>query len=196
MILKKIISGGQIGADQAGLRAAKVFGFETGGYAPKGYRTLSGPNPELGLNYGLIALESPEYPVRTQANVEAADGTLRLAFDFGTPGEKATFRAIKELGKPWFDVHLSLDPPRPVPSTVASWILGMNIQTLNIAGNADERTYVAAFGYLCRVFMEYGLKPIKPKLTAKVNRKRKGCFHAFNSQGICIRCNARLDWEK
>jgi Circularly permutated YpsA SLOG family len=39
MLLKKIISGGQTGADQAGLRTAKRLGIETGGWMPQGWRT-------------------------------------------------------------------------------------------------------------------------------------------------------------
>ena len=43
----KVISGGQTGVDQAALRAAKAAGIETGGWMPKGFRTLAGPRPEF-----------------------------------------------------------------------------------------------------------------------------------------------------
>ncbi|MFZ8324119.1 YpsA SLOG family protein, partial [Staphylococcus aureus] len=42
MKLKKVISGGQTGADQAGLRAGKAAGLETGGMVPKGCLTDDG----------------------------------------------------------------------------------------------------------------------------------------------------------
>jgi hypothetical protein len=41
-MLKKIISGAQTGADFAGLIVAKHFGYETGGWMPKGYKNLDG----------------------------------------------------------------------------------------------------------------------------------------------------------
>jgi len=46
MILKKIISGGQTGADQAGLDAAIEYGLPHGGWIPKGRLTESGTLPE------------------------------------------------------------------------------------------------------------------------------------------------------
>jgi hypothetical protein len=51
-MLRKVISGGQTGVDQAFLRAAWRACLETGGTAPKGWRTDKGPNPGL-AQYGL-----------------------------------------------------------------------------------------------------------------------------------------------
>ena len=47
MTLTTIISGGQTGADQAGLLAAQALGLQTGGWAPHGWRTDAGPAPWL-----------------------------------------------------------------------------------------------------------------------------------------------------
>lgn len=49
----KIISGGQIGADIAALRAAKEHGLETGGWATSRFMTRYGPLPSMGDVYGL-----------------------------------------------------------------------------------------------------------------------------------------------
>ena len=46
-----IISGGQTGADMAGLMAAKKVGFNTGGFAPKGFKTELSSNLMLNLIY-------------------------------------------------------------------------------------------------------------------------------------------------
>lgn len=46
MAIEKIISGGQTGADIAGLRWARKNGVPTGGYIPKGFRTESGYKTE------------------------------------------------------------------------------------------------------------------------------------------------------
>jgi hypothetical protein len=51
-MIEKLISGGQTGADRAGLEAAKALGIATGGTAPKGWRIenpdgTSGSDPSL-----------------------------------------------------------------------------------------------------------------------------------------------------
>ena len=52
MRLEKVICGGQTGADQARLRAARAAGIPTGGFAPNGRLTEDGPAPGL-AEYGL-----------------------------------------------------------------------------------------------------------------------------------------------
>ncbi len=55
MTLREIISGGQTGADQAGLYVGKMLGLKTGGVAPPHFMTHEGPNPELLRDeYGLV----------------------------------------------------------------------------------------------------------------------------------------------
>lgn len=54
--LKKVISGGQIGADRAGLEAAFKLGITTGGWAPMGFITYAGKDPELGSKFNLKEL--------------------------------------------------------------------------------------------------------------------------------------------
>ncbi len=46
-MLDRVISGGQTGADQAALRAARAAGIPTGGWAPLGWKTEEGPAPRL-----------------------------------------------------------------------------------------------------------------------------------------------------
>jgi hypothetical protein len=42
-MLELVISGGQTGADQGGLRATRACGIPTGGWAPRGWLTEAGP---------------------------------------------------------------------------------------------------------------------------------------------------------
>ena len=70
MALWKIISGGQDGADIAGLRAAKSVGLKTGGFIPKGFKTKSGPKPEYSEQYGINQTSTEDYAFRTALNVE------------------------------------------------------------------------------------------------------------------------------
>jgi hypothetical protein len=78
-LIGRVISGGQTGADQAGLRAAREAGLPTGGTAPAGYRTEAGPRPALLRDFGLVEHASDRYPARTLANVLAGDLTLVIA---------------------------------------------------------------------------------------------------------------------
>ena len=154
MSLLKVISGGQTGADQAGLFAAKHHEIETGGTAPKGYRTLKGDQNILLRRFNLEESYSPSYPVRTATNVAKADGTLRLAYNFTSAGEMATLKAIKNFKKPYFDVDMN----NPIdPTITANWIVGHNISILNIAGNgenANGNVFSTILEYLKLVFSE------------------------------------------
>ena len=90
MRLRKIISGGQTGADRAGLAAAALLGLETGGTAPQGYRTMEGSDFDLRDTFGLKEHWSSAYPPRTECNVKDSDGTIRIARDFDSAGERLT----------------------------------------------------------------------------------------------------------
>lgn len=99
--LTTVISGGQTGADQAGLVVASRFGLKTGGWMPKGFRTLQGLRPDFGPKYGIKEHTSPEYAPRTEKNVQDSDGTVRLAVNFQTAGEVCTLKAILRHKKPY-----------------------------------------------------------------------------------------------
>lgn len=62
LLLEKVISGGQTGADQAGLKAAKKCGIPTGGFIPPRFVTSNGPSPWLGEEYGLVEIEPGSFP--------------------------------------------------------------------------------------------------------------------------------------
>ena len=147
-MLRKVISGGQTGADIAGLEVAKKFGLETGGMMPFGFKTNTGCRPKYKLEYGVTIHKSSSYIPRTRANVRDSDGTIRLAFDFDSAGELCTLKAIKVYEKPHIDVNLA--DPRPV-SEVAAWLEENGIEVLNVAGNAEQTsvgTHEATTQYL------------------------------------------------
>lgn len=144
--LTKIISGGQTGADQAGLFTAEAFGIATGGWAPRGWLTSRGPAPALLRDRFKLVEHEGSYASRTYANVHASDGTIRLALDFTTAGEQCTLRAIQQYGRPHFDVDLR--NPRPVAEAVA-WIREQNIHVLNIAGNREHPKTPGVFKAAC-----------------------------------------------
>ena len=103
--LVKVISGGQTGADQGALVAAKAFGLLTGGWAPHGWRTQDGPNLLL-KSFGLKEHADPGYGGRTEANVKEADFTLGIALNPSSPGMRLTESLCKKHDKPYFFITI------------------------------------------------------------------------------------------
>ena len=148
--LVKIVSGGQTGADQGALIAASAAGIETGGWAPKGWRTEDGPAPWL-ADFGLIECPEPGYRARTGANVRDSHFTLWFGMP-GTPGHVATIGACRALGRPFLEVEAGFTRPRHVVEWLATY---PSLDVLNCAGNRESLDpgigdWVGAF--LTRVF--------------------------------------------
>lgn len=156
-MLRKIISGGQTGADEAGVFVGRRFGLETGGMMPAGWRTLKGSRPDFEKLYGMTCHLSDKYPPRTAENVFHSDGTVRFAANFDTAGEVCTWKAILKYKKLYINIDLT-DPP-PV-SCFTAWLRENKIGVLNVAGNSNE-TYADCFRgtvrYLTEAFFEMGL---------------------------------------
>jgi len=151
----KIISGGQTGADQAGLMIAKDLGIETGGWAPKEWKTSHGPQKKLLESFGLK--ESKEgYKGRTWENVRDSNATIRLAVDFDSPGEKCTMDAINYFKKPWIDIDLL--NLKPIQEVIEFLVL-VKPSILNIAGNTQNKDghniERMSYLYLKKVLSEY-----------------------------------------
>lgn len=143
MILERIISGGQNGADVAGLKAAIAKGIPTGGCMPNGFRTLDGPRPEYAQLYGMTEHASYFYPPRTFQNIKESDATLRIAHNLESTGEKCTLKGINQYNKPHFDVwvrdpNVFTVPEHMYPNVVAKWICDNDIKVLNVAGNSEN----------------------------------------------------------
>lgn len=141
--LVAVISGGQDGADQAGLRAARKLGLATGGWAPRGWKTLDGAAPWLGEEFGLVE-SGWDYAGRTSANVRDADATVRFARDFCSTGERCTLKAIEKWGKPHFDLHLQHVISnlwmfvQKDEETLVDFLIQNSVRVLNVAGNSEK----------------------------------------------------------
>lgn len=136
-MLKKIISGGQTGADQGGLEAGRELGLETGGIAPKGWKTEKGPKPILLSEYGLVEASVPGYPYRTKMNVANSDATVIFGDPY-TPGTNLTRRLCIQYEKPWYRVCRE-DSPKVERTDFLSWLVKRNISKLNVAGNRESK---------------------------------------------------------
>lgn len=123
----KVISGGQTGADQGALSAAKQLGLETGGWMPRSFMTEAGPRPEFAEQYGMKEHHTSTYPPRTRENVKDADLTVWTgplsAYDFGY---QCTLKACIDQHKPIL--------VNPEPELLKRFILGECVQVLNVAG--------------------------------------------------------------
>ncbi len=148
-MLKKVISGGQTGADKAGLVAARDSGLKTGGTAPKGYRICDfngkdSSDTEL-IFFGLTEHKSYEYPPRTRQNVLDSDATVWFGYD-KSPGAKLTIKTATTLNK-----HHIINPSA---ENLANWIITNGIEVLNVAGNRFSKENPNIFYTTYQTLME------------------------------------------
>ena len=130
-MLKKIISGGQTGADRAALDVALKFNIPHGGWIPRGRKTEQGPLPE---RYGLREMPGMDYPSRTKQNIMDSDGTAIISRGDLTGGSLLTQSFARIKGKPVCHVDLSMNEAFEAAVIVQSFILENGIEVLNVAG--------------------------------------------------------------
>ena len=157
MTITRIISGGQTGADQAGLAAAKELGLATGGWMPAGWRTDEGSRPDFQELYGMIEDSFRGYASRTARNVHYADATLIFG-NKDSPGCRLTENLAFESGKDICWIGWQSGAPVPNVEFFQNWLKKPNreIKTLNVAGNR-ERTNPGIF-LACKTFLIAALK--------------------------------------
>ena len=127
----KIMSGGQTGADRAGLDWAIGHGFAHGGWCPKGRRSEDGT-----IDSGYLLLETPtaNYLQRTEWNVRDSDVTLIFTLTEKLDGgSKRTADFAGRLGRPWLHVH-----SRVHPKYVARFLAKHQVKSVNIAGKRES----------------------------------------------------------
>lgn len=133
-MIKKIISGGQTGADRASLDFAIYHEIPHGGWCPKGRLAEDGV---IENRYQLAETTTKNYPQRTEKNVQDSDGTVIFTI---TPklagGSKKTAELARRHGKPCVHLHSGM---YDVPAQLLRFIAGHEIQTLNIAGSRASK---------------------------------------------------------
>lgn len=161
-ILKKVISGGQTGADLAGLMAAKTQGFETGGWILKDYLTEDGPNFDL-KKFGLLPLDCVHYPTRSKKNVDDSDGTVVFRLKY-SPGSDFTigyaqtqiwkkgnidtmYGNLKNNYKP-VCIITDLSDQKFVVDSILHFIVSNNIKILNVAGHRESSAPIKNFTFI------------------------------------------------
>lgn len=161
----KIISGGQTGVDQSGLRAARLSGLQTGGWIAKGWMTELGPAPDLGPLFNLKEWPERGYPARTKQNVKESDATILVVSNRKQikGGTGLTLKLIKDHAKPFLIIDLSDLYVQEWPKTIVQWIRNLGIQILNVAGprcSSDPELDKASEEILVKIFT--AIKKAKP----------------------------------
>ncbi len=140
-MIKKIISGGQTGADRAALDVAIKLGIPHGGWILKGRKAEDGPLPEI---YRLKEMPTESYPARTEQNVIDSDGTLIIARGKLTGGSDYTRQMTLKHRKQLLGIDLNLTSHFDAASLIVSWVKLQWVQVLNVAGpraSKDPRIY-------------------------------------------------------
>jgi len=143
-----VISGGQTGADQAGLVAARDAGIKTGGTAPLNWQTSIGPNVLL-KSFNLVE-GAAGYRSRTKKNVVDSDATLILVWDPTSPGSRQTRRFCVELNKPV--LVITFDNVVEELKAAEKFIVENSVSILNVAGNRDSNE-LQPFFHECKKFL-------------------------------------------
>jgi hypothetical protein len=107
----KIVSGGQTGADRAGLDWAIKNGIAHGGWCPKGRRLEDGTIPG---QYHLHETTSSNYLQRTEWKLRDSDGTV-----------KSTSPVVAKLARTivdWFKAEAGAVGPAPLAFKRAEWV--------------------------------------------------------------------------
>jgi Circularly permutated YpsA SLOG family len=139
-MLKKIVSGGQTGADRAALDVATECGLETGGWIPKGRLAEDGP---ISLHYGgLVETESSDPSVRTSLNVRDADATLIVSHGNLQGGSLLTLQEARQQGRPVLHIDLAAAPQVVAATQVSEWLRRVDPSTLNVAGPSASQDAV------------------------------------------------------
>ncbi|MCB2180603.1 MAG: putative molybdenum carrier protein [Desulfobulbaceae bacterium] len=142
-MVKKIVSGGQTGADQAALDVAIRRHIQHGGWIPQGRLTEEGP---LSVKYLLREMPTRSYPKRTEKNVINSEGTLIISHGKLTGGSDLTREMAKKHLRPWLHLDLETMSQADAARRVNSWLKEYEIEVLNVAGaraSNDPKIYKA-----------------------------------------------------
>jgi Circularly permutated YpsA SLOG family len=135
--ITKIISGGQTGADRAGLDVAIEVGLDYGGAIPAGRRTEDGT---LSLKYTKMKeLKSRHYQARTEKNVLDADAIIIFTFNSMGSGSALTKKIADQHYKPCLHINLSKQQDDDeVIRVVSEWLDAVRPHTLKVAGSRES----------------------------------------------------------
>ncbi len=151
-MIKKIISGGQTGAEQAALDAAIQCHVPHGGWISKGRLTEAGRLPN---KYKLTEMPTDSDEKRTEQNVIDSDGTLVISHGKLSGGERFIRGKAEKHNKPYLHIDLDKINAFQAAHVVKKWASDNHIEILNVTGpgiSNDKYIYQAAMRLLTTVF--------------------------------------------
>jgi hypothetical protein len=153
--ITKIISGGQTGADRAGIDVAIELGLDYGGSLPAGRRTEDG---RLSQKYEKMKeVKSRHYQARTEKNVLDADATLIFTLNKMGSGSALTKKIADKHYKPCLHINLSKQQDDEAVRIISEWLDVVKPHTLNVAGSRESTAigiYDTTYGILRKVLKE------------------------------------------
>ena len=140
-MIKRIISGGQTGADRAALDFAIKMDLPHGGWVPKGRLAEDGDLPE---KYEQKEMPTTSYPKHTEQNVIDSDGTIIITHGKLTGDSRLTKEFAENQKKPCLHVDLNQEVEYEAAVHIDDWTQEHTIEVLNVAGpraSKDPKIY-------------------------------------------------------
>jgi hypothetical protein len=150
--VERIVSGGQTGADRAGLDAARACGLAHGGWVPSGRWAEDGP---IDPAYPMQETPLRDLRQRTTWNVRDSEGTVIFIQGTLRGGSLLTRTIARRLGKPVLVLNLSRLSRRRAEARLRAWLDRYRPRVLNIAGSRASQAptlYAAVLEILATVF--------------------------------------------
>lgn len=142
----RVISGGQTGADQAALFAARACGLATGGWAPKDYLTSDGLAPWQ-KEFGVKEMSTRNYVARSIRNVQESDATVAFRTHTSTGTDKTIgyvltkkWQVVTDLSKSYYKPMFIVNDISSVTQhqVMVNFLKDNNIGTVNICGHRES----------------------------------------------------------
>jgi hypothetical protein len=132
--IRKIIAGGQTGADRAARDWAMERGIEHGGWCPKDGTAEDGVIP---ARYNLTETEVTEYSMRTRRNVQESDGTVIITLGRElTGGSRETADFARQIDKKHFHLWGAVRPD--AGAALRGFVRMYGLEVLNVAGSRES----------------------------------------------------------
>ena len=135
-MIRRIVSGGQTGADRAALDAARAFGIEIGGWVPLGRWAEDGRVPDCYPNLRETGCANPA--LRTELNVRDSDGTVVFSHGDVAGGSRWTMDVAGRLRKPLLHLDLDTHSAQAAVDRLLAWVKAERIEVLNVAGPRES----------------------------------------------------------
>lgn len=134
-MLKRIISGGQTGADRAALDAALELDFPCGGSCPVGRMAEDGA---IDARYPLSEVGGG-YRKRTKQNVLDADATVLFYSRYVSGGTETTLALCIKQDKPYKLIDIEVVDEAQAAKLIRGLIDDFDVSVMNIAGPRESQ---------------------------------------------------------